>query len=353
MHRLTQLAKNVVISNVSDLSVPYKLTFALTYRCQLKCVMCGIWKKQPVSELSLEEISEFFRVSPFFSWVNLSGGEIFLRPDLTAIARAIDKNSRGVYLLNFPTNGYQPETIVPAVKEILRTTGFPKIMVTVSLDGPSDLHDRIRNTPGAWDRAVETYAGLREMRSRRFQVYFGMTLQDLNSGAFEETVRAVRQRIPKLDYRDIHVNVLHASPHYYGKADCPTLSEPEKIGGVLEDIQRVRRDSIGPVGLLERRYQRLTRTYLTSGRTPVACEALSASCFIAPSGTVYPCSAFDKPLENIRAREYRISAVWDTEHRRALRREIRSGQCPQCWTPCEAYQSLLANLVPRPARERQ
>ena len=26
--------------------------------------------------------------------------------------------------------------------------------------------------------------------------------------------------------------------------------------------------------------------------------------------------------------------------------EIRQGKCPQCWTPCEAYQAILANTLP-------
>ena len=29
---------------------------------------------------------------------------------------------------------------------------------------------------------------------------------------------------------------------------------------------------------------------------------------------------------------------------RSCRREIWRGECPQCWTACEAYQSILGNL---------
>ena len=42
--------------------------------------------------------------------------------------------------------------------------------------------------------------------------------------------------------------------------------------------------------------------------------------------------------------------------RRSVQREIWQGQCPQCWTACEAYQSILGNVLagrlraPRPSR---
>lgn len=351
MHPIIKLAKNIALSNVRELSAPYKMTYALTYRCQCRCSMCGIWRKGPFRELTLDQITEFFRNTEGLSWVNLTGGEIFLRQDLLDVLAAMAKHCRDLYLLNFPTNGYETDVIVTTVKRMLASMPFPKVLITVSLDGPSDLHDAIRNVPASWDRAVETYRRLRLLRNNRFAVYFGMTLQRANAHAFEETVRAVRERINDIRYQDFHVNIAHTSQHYYGNAGCGVGEDKPQLLRQLEQIEALRRGNrFHPVNFLEQRYQRMASSYLTSNKTPVACQALAASFFMDPAGTVYPCTIFDEPIGNIQEFGYCFHDLWNAGKRRGVRREIRNRNCPHCWTPCEAYQSILANLLPSFAR---
>jgi len=353
MYRQLKLAGKIACSNAGDLRLPYKLIYALTYRCQLRCVMCGIWKRAPSEELSLEEITEFFRFSNAFSWINLTGGEIFLRKDLLQIFEAIHTHCRSLFLLNFPTNGYETDTIVHTVQELTRSFRFPKVLVTVSLDGPRELHDRIRGVPGAWDRAVETYDRLRRFRSSRFDVYCGMTLQSGNADAFAEMVQAVQERIGAVHFRDFHVNIAHTSKHYYGNAEQGTPAEKLLLPAQLRTIEELRRSgSPGPVQFLERTYQNLAADFLQTGRMPLPCQALAASCFMDPAGTLYPCSIYDAPIGSIKDHAYKLAELWRSGPRRALRQEIRKGNCPHCWTPCEAYQSILANLLPSLARYR-
>jgi radical SAM protein with 4Fe4S-binding SPASM domain len=63
-----------------------------------------------------------------------------------------------------------------------------------------------------------------------------------------------------------------------------------------------------------------------------------------PLGNVYPCSMYDRRLGNIRETEYAIRPIWDAEESKKVQREIWNYQCPQCWTPCEAYQSIFGNF---------
>src|SRR6185369_11806578 len=106
MHRIAKLAYHVVRSNLVELPYPYRLSFSVTNRCQAQCIMCNIWQKPVEQELSLEEIEQIFSRYRRFSWVHLTGGELFMRDDFTDIVRVIDRNSPNLYLLNFPTNGY-------------------------------------------------------------------------------------------------------------------------------------------------------------------------------------------------------------------------------------------------------
>jgi MoaA/NifB/PqqE/SkfB family radical SAM enzyme len=346
MFSVVRLAGHILASNFAELDTPYRITMALTYRCQLRCRMCGIWKRSPAAELSIEQLDEFFRKANGFSWINLSGGEIFLRQDLLDVISVIRYRCRHLYALNFPTNGFQPELIERSVREILKTHRIPKLLITVSLDGPPLLHDEIRNVPGSWGRAVETFRRLRTLRSGSFAVYFGMTLQQANESEFEETVRAADELLGGVTTRDFHVNLAHASSHYYGNVGHVALAS-RHAAEQLELIQRLQ----GPVfpdilSVLERRYQQQAAAYLSGQAVSYPCQALGASLFMDPEGTVYPCTIYDRPIGNVRDYGYDLRGLWLDGPRRAARDEILKKKCPGCWTPCEAYQSILARLVP-------
>ncbi|MFH1678356.1 MAG: radical SAM protein [Candidatus Omnitrophota bacterium] len=348
MSKLLQLAKQVIISNYSELKFPYRFTYILTNKCQFKCAMCNIWQKSAENELSLGEIKKFFGQSNSFSWINLSGGEIFLRTDLPEIIKIIFDNCKQLYLLDFPTNGFQTDIIVDIVKDILTIYKPPKLLVTISLDGPPELHDKIRNMAGSWIKAVETFKQLRKLRSSRFDVYFGMTLQPLNVNKIYQTVQSVNNHIGKIGYDDFHINLIQYSPHYYANIDAVKFRDKQELRAGLIGISRLRKVFLfSPVGFLERRYQRLAGVYIDRNKTPIPCQALSVSFFMDPAGNVYPCSIYDRMIGNIKDFDYDIFKLWNTASRRNLRKEICNGNCPHCWTPCEAYQSILANILPK------
>lgn len=351
MSRLLRLAKNIAVSNFSDLKYPYRFTYILTYKCQFKCAMCNIWQKPRGAELSLEDIKRFFEKSNGFSWINLSGGEIFLREDLMDIIEIILGSCRHLCLLDFPTNGFLAEAIVGTVKKILSFKKLPKLLVTVSLDGPAQLHEQIRNTPGSWERAVETFKRLRLLRSSNFDVFLGMTLQQANLDTFEETFKSVKERVGSLRYGEFHVNLFQISQHYYGNVDNTAAVSKTALRKQMDCIMKLRKLPLfSPVGFLERRYQDLAKIYLDKEVSPIFCSALSSSFFMDPAGNVYPCSIYDRAIGNIIDFDYDILALWKSNQRCIARQDIRKGNCPQCWTPCEAYQSILANLLPKFSR---
>jgi hypothetical protein len=40
-----------------------------------------------------------------------------------------------------------------------------------------------------------------------------------------------------------------------------------------------------------------------------------------------------------------LAPIWKSHEASQLQAEIWRGECPQCWTACEAYHSILGNLV--------
>jgi MoaA/NifB/PqqE/SkfB family radical SAM enzyme len=94
------------------------------------------------------------------------------------------------------------------------------------------------------------------------------------------------------------------------------------------------------------------RQYLETGETPMRCHALRSSCFIDSWGNVFPCTIYDKKVGSLRESGYDLAKIWNSPEAAALQQEIWESQCPNCWTPCEAYQSILGNVL-RPSAPRR
>ena len=176
-----------------------------------------------------------------------------------------------------------------------------------------------------------------------------MTLSKLNVDHFPEAFAAAERVIPGLTYRDFHVNIVHESPHYLGNTNLELRRHvpPRAMLDAVREVARLRGVPLGPVGYLERAYLAQVERYLMTGRTPMRCHALSASCFVDSWGNVFPCTIYDRKLGSLRDVDYDLRRIWAEPLAVRTQLEIWNYDCPQCWTPCEAYQSIMGNfLVP-------
>ncbi len=337
-------AKRIVQSNFSRLQKPYKLLLALTYRCNARCLTCNIWKRKPTSELTLEEIKTLFAKNNYFSWVNLTGGEIFLRKDLPDILNAIFTECKDLCLLNFTTNGLQPRLAEIILAE-MPTHPVARTIVTVSVDGPEKTNDRIRGVKGDFSKSVETFHRLQALERKDLSVYFGITLSNHNAGILQETYQALKCEIPLLHYQDLHVNVVHSSPHYYFNKGKDMANSEGIMRDIKEHYAKQPRIPHSIVQFLEKRYLHHLQRYLETGKTPMPCQALSDSCFIDPQGTLYPCIIYNKALGNVRDVGFDLEKIWDKNETRRLQKEIKRKECPNCWLACEAYQSIMGGMI--------
>jgi len=338
------LAKNILSSNFGRLPFPYKLTLILTYWCNYKCKTCNIWQKRPEDELTAEELATFFRKSNRFNWIDFSGGEIWIRDDVVVIVEAALKHCKNLALLHFPTNGYFTQKTVEGVKEILKMKP-PKFIITVSMDGDENTNDEIRGKKGGWRRQLDTFRQLRELDG--VEVVLGMTLSKHNAGLYKKTFEAVKKSLPELQPREFHVHIAHESSHFYGNNASELIDKgsEELIIGEIRDYRKSRGYVRGPVSFLENQYLAKVEQYLKTGMTPVRCHSLSSSCFIDSWGNVYPCVTYDHKIASLRDYDYDLEIIWNLPETKQLQQEIWKGQCPQCWQPCEAYQSILGNLI--------
>lgn len=339
MRRLLGLMKDVARSNFPG-GVPYKLTYIVTEDCSCRCTVCRLWRS-PAPGAGLDEIRELFRNNPHLSWINLSGGDVVERDDFCEIVQAAVESTR-VYALDFPTAGQQPAEVERRVREVLRLP-LPRLFVTVSLDGPEAIHDRLRGVRGAFTRGVETHERLSRIEDRRLAVYVGLTLSSANDSDPEQLTEALLREVPGLERDRLHFNIAHHAPHYY-RNKASDRPDRQRTARFLEQERRRRRVPLHPFALLESSYWRLARSYLETGRSPLPCAALSSAAFVDPHLQLFPCATWDRPLLDLREVGYSLARAVEQARVQETRARAVAGDCPGCWTPCEAYPTLLANI---------
>jgi radical SAM protein with 4Fe4S-binding SPASM domain len=102
---------------------------------------------------------------------------------------------------------------------------------------------------------------------------------------------------------------------------------------------------LASIRILDNLYLKESLKYLKTGRTPFPCKALTSSVFIDSLGNVYPCTIWGIRLGSLRENNYDLEKILASEKTRVLKLKIRKLKCPNCWTPCEAYQTIMGNTL--------
>jgi len=142
--------------------LPIGAVYEATMRCNLHCEFCyvgdllnieGEWRE----ELTLDALAKAFPEQSGFQ-ISLTGGEIFMRKDIMSVLDLF--RSKGYACGYLTTNGtIISEERADALAD-LAAKGFLK-HISVSVDGPKELHDAARGLKGTFDR---TTAGLKRLQ---------------------------------------------------------------------------------------------------------------------------------------------------------------------------------------------
>jgi len=139
-----------------DVIAPFWIAIAATWRCNLRCVHCNIWKKRSSNDLDVFELQKFIAHNFFSNITNVCifGGEPTLHPNLVELL-AICNNRWPGQEIGVVTNG----TNFPLQKKIWQTVANNlkgNFVIRVSIDGREEVHDRLRGVSGVFNQAIET-----------------------------------------------------------------------------------------------------------------------------------------------------------------------------------------------------
>ncbi|MFH1854167.1 MAG: radical SAM protein [Candidatus Omnitrophota bacterium] len=337
----THFLRSIFLSNFKRLSFPFKCSLAITYRCNMHCKMCNIWRKPERKELDVEEIDRFFKNAPDFSWVGITGGEPFLRDDIVDIIEAIVRRSRRLCTVHIATNGFLADRIRSTIGKVRKRHKDLELVFTVSIDGPPDIHDFIRGVNGVWQRAMDTFFYLKQTPGCKVQ--FGFTMSRRNAGRFKEAFYAIKHVYPALRFDDVNVNIFQKSDFSYDNQDVEA-PDRDRLLEEIKEILSMDKDRFSINNFLRRTYLRLYPLCCRLKKTPVKCQAFSSSLFIDPYGNMFPCVVYNKKIINIKEMSGDFALFWNSGPAKELSRECSQNICPVCWSPCDAFSSISGSL---------
>ena len=131
---------------------PTDASIILTYRCPMRCKMCNIWcnPTQKSEEIKASDL----RTLPKLKFINLTGGEPFIREDLEEIVEECYRHSPRIVI---STSGWLEDKVIALAKR------FPNIGIRISIEGLSQKNDELRGHAGGFDKGLRTLLTLKHM----------------------------------------------------------------------------------------------------------------------------------------------------------------------------------------------
>lgn len=341
---------------------PVNLNLNLTRRCNLKCLMCeqhrhdpgptGLPWYDPRRELPLSAwISLLEQVATFRPRLYLTGGEPTLYPNFPEFLQEAKRRGLVVHL---QTNG----TLLDRMADHLVAQGVE--MVTVSMDGPPEVHNAIRGQEGAFQK---TCAGIKALVAARNRRRSPGPIILINCVISKASLATLDQLVPLAhelgaDILQIQHTIFNSaanvrrhnralSPEFaagqgldlappsipdgeYYESEITPADLPQLLGK-LQEARRLAQDRLKllflpnlPFALLKPYYLDLTHPF------PQVCNALWKGCRILPDGTVSPC--LHLVAGNIATQSFQ--EIWNGPQMRRLRQIISRRLFPGCARCC-------------------
>jgi len=329
------LVKAMMRNSIGRRRVEHLILYA-TARCPVDCAHCFVPRTQDArEELTVGEVEGIAAALNPLTWLNIGGGEPFLRDDLVDICLPFQALETAI-----PTSGWLVDKTVRTTGNLHRSLG-DKLYINVSIDGFKETHDKLRRA-GSFDRAMETLEALMQIDGLRVSVVSAVCNWNVDElpefidslgqfGLFSHNLNLVRGTI--------------ANP----EVTAPT---PEELRKFVPEIIRVLKKRgyqwRGVLGSLlssiQLRYSRrkwdLLLEALEQETQPVPCLAGRSHLVVWPNGDVAPCELLP-PQGNLRNEN--LDRIMRGPAMQAALGSIRSKAC-WCTHECNMLDNVFLSL---------
>ena len=312
--------------------MPTDACIIATYRCQMRCQMCNIWNNptDAAKEISARDLE----ILPRLKFINVTGGEPFLRDDLGDIIEVLFAKTRRIVI---STSGYHYKKIFKLAEK------FPNIGIRVSIEGLSQTNNRLRGKDEGFDRGLKTLLGLKRMGIK--DIGFGITVSNRNS---EDMLWLYE--LGKSMNMEFATATFHNS--YYFHKDDNIVTNIDEVCGNFEELIRRLLSEKSPKSWFRAFFNLGLIGFIHGKRRMLPCEAGTVNFFIDPHGDMFPCNGLEdkywkESMGNIRSAES-FDNLWCSRQAELVRNLVRI--CPKnCWmvgTAAPVMKKYLHKVLP-------
>lgn len=288
----------LVYSKLTGKKMPLAVSWALTYRCGLKCAYCDYWN-QKTNELSFSQILKIIDeiAKAKVKFISFTGGDPLLRKDIGKIINYT--YSKGIFV-SLSTNGLLVPEKIDELKNADRTQ--------VSIDGPEKINDILRGN-GSYKAALLATKTLIKAGKK---VRIATVISKNNINQLDHVLSlSSRFKIPIL-FQPVTFNILGSSKLHHNipaKKDyikaIDFLISQKKRGALLVN-------SFTGLNFLKNYPEKIT----------LNCRSGINCCDIEPDGTLLACDRFPLQQTKLNILEHGFSKGFD---------KLPTLSCGQCW----------------------
>jgi MoaA/NifB/PqqE/SkfB family radical SAM enzyme len=269
-----RILKGYLRSRSGNIGALRFMDIALSYACNFSCQHCSAdaLSRPGASNLTLEEYGRIAEEAMLAGALvfHFTGGEPLLQKGLFDYIRAFRPDEN---LISIQTNGWHVDG---EFLDNYREAGGDILCVSVdSVD--SEIHDKFRQKPGSWERAI---AAVKLAKGRGFQVLMSYTITHFNlrSRDFEDMIVLSRALGANLS-----LNLAVPAGKWMGNLDY-LLNKDDRV--VLNRYLR--------------KYPHVRTDFESNWKTR-GCPAFKEKCYLTPYGEVLPCPFIHVSFGNVRS----------------------------------------------------
>ena len=327
---------NKILRWFKTLNYPSYVIFFVTANCNAKCKMCfyqdNMAENRGQNELTVAEYDKISQKIKSINILGISGGEPFLRNDLSEIIKVIYKNTRPL-VVDLPTNGFFTESVLRQAEDIAKNCPKMTVDLQISIDGPEEIHNEIRGLKDGFARMKETYNGLVNLKKRykNLKVKACVVYSHYNEDHIEELFALLERDFKDLDrvvFSVVHGSVSNAEAFQFDWnkyfAICDKIRANAKVGDIWDF------HSIFTMALRIAKNDFLKKILKTKDMYK-SCQAGKKVIVVGETGKVFPCEPLWQKVGDLRSNGYDINQILNSEEMKKYNEKIIKEKCDCRW----------------------
>ena len=321
--------------------IPLRYFLELTYRCNLTCPYCYVGEDRNKQELSTEDWKNVIEQLPFYSIATLVGGEPLIRKDFIEIFAYL--SSKIFNKTHVVTNGILiNDEIIKAFKK------YHLMLLSVSLDGYGNTHDKNRGKDGIFDTIINNLENLKSEKKSQ--------MIDIKTIVLENNIDDILKLYrlcEKMNFNFLSISFLRNNnlkqSSILHENFIPEFTEnyPIKPYFNMEHFKEIYKEIVSLKGKTKLRFSpkfeysknpidKIEEFFNTSENKPIKeiyhpCTFPYNNTFINPEGFIYPC--LSQKIGNIKNNS--LKEIFNAPHYCCFRKNLKAsggvfGACQMC-----------------------